>query len=289
MKDIQSLFNLRTEHGESPVWDEEGSIFYWVDLLQGHFHKASLHANDPETFRIGQPLGVLALRERGGYVLALKEGFAFYDADTKSLTPIHNPEAHLPETRFNDGAIDPAGRFLAGTMDFKGSMPVGSLYSLSSDLQVSQLETSIFIANGMDWKPDGSSFFLTDTNMHLIYKYSYDIGTGAIKDRSDFIVFKETEFPDGMCIDTDGNLWIAMWSEGKISRFDGIGKKIEDILLPVKYPTSCCFGGESLSTLLITTSALLLNEKEKKEQPLAGGILAFETGTKGQPMRKLKG
>jgi D-xylonolactonase len=289
MKDIQPLFNIRAEHGESPVWDEIGGMFYWVDLLKGQFHKASLHTGNLETFEVGQPLGVLALRERGGYVLAIKEGFAFYDDGTKKLTLINDPEAHLPETRFNDGAIDPAGRFLAGTMEFNGSRPIGSLYSLSSDLQVSQLETSIYITNGMDWNPAGDSFFLTDTNRHLIYKYNYDVETGEIKDRNVFIAFDENEFPDGMCIDAEGSLWVAMWNGGKISRFDSEGKKIGDILLPVQYPTSCCFGGEDLSRLLITTSTLLLNEKEKNANPLSGRILSIETDTRGQYMRKFKG
>lgn len=288
MKNIQPLFNITTEHGESPVWDAENNIFYWVDLLKGHFHKSSLNQSNPETFAIGQPLGVLALREKGGYILAIREGFAFYDERSNTLTPIHDPEAHLPHTRFNDGAVDPAGRFLAGTMHFDGSQPVGSLYSINQQLHVSQLETSIYVTNGMDWNPAGNSFFLTDTNRHLIYKYEYDLATGEIKNRKDFILFNKNEFPDGMCVDMESNLWVALWQGAKISRFDAAGKKVEDIFLPVTCPTSCCFAGEDLSTLFITTSQLVLSDSEKKKQPLSGRILSIETNTKGQQSRKFK-
>ena len=104
----------------------------------------------------------------------------------------------------------------------------------------------------------------------------------------DFILFSNNEFPDGMCIDMEGNLWVAMWQGGKISRFDAAGKKVEDIFLPVSCPTSCCFAGENLSTLFITTSQLLLSDSEKKQQPLAGRILSIETNTKGQQSRKFK-
>lgn len=289
MKDIQPLFNLWTEHGESPVWDEEKKIFYWVDLLKGRFHRASLYAGNPETFDVGQPLGVLALRAKGGLVLALQNGFAFYDDNEYKVIPIADPEAGLPETRFNDGAIDPLGRFLAGTMDFDGKAPIGSLYCMDRDLHISRLENSMYIPNGMDWNPQCDSFFLTDTNKHVIYKYDYDIETGKIKNRRDFIVFGENEFPDGMCIDANGHLWVAMWNGARISRFDAEGKKVEDIPLPVQYPTSCCFGGDDMSTLLITTSILQLTEKEKKDSPLAGRVLAFETDATGQYMKRFKG
>ncbi|MBS1747358.1 MAG: SMP-30/gluconolactonase/LRE family protein, partial [Bacteroidetes bacterium] len=246
MKSVYPIFDIKAEHGESPVWDNETGAFYWVDLLKGHFHKSTFSNNSTTRFSVGQPLGVVALREKGGYVMGLQQGFAFFDERTHSITPISDPEADLPANRFNDGAVDPAGRFLSGTMNFNGSEPVGSLYSLQTNLSVSKIETDIYVTNGMDWHPDGNSFFLTDTNRHIIYKYDYDAETGVIFNRSNFIVFKDHEFPDGMCIDMEGNLWIASWGAAKICRYNEDGVKIEDIGMPVEYPTSCCFGGDDL-------------------------------------------
>lgn len=289
MVEINTPFEIICEHGESPVWDYDAKIFYWVDLQKGNYFKADLKTGSLNTFSVGQPLGVLAVREIGGLILAVRDGFAFYDEIKNKLEIINNPEAHLLENRFNDGAIDPIGRFLAGTMQNDGKNSSGNLYSLNSELEISELENSLFITNGMDWSEDGKTFYLTDTNQHTIFAYDYNIETGLITNQREFIKFSEEENPDGMCMDAEGNFWVAMFNGFRISKFDIKGKKIKDIILPVQCPTSCCFGESDLSTLFITTCTFSLSEKQKQEQPLSGKILTIETDSKGKPMNRFKG
>lgn len=284
MNSPQPYFSLQSEHGEGPVWDPLTQTFYWVDLIQGKYNKARYpDQGSVETHSIGQALGVLALRKQGGLVMATRDGFGFYDETSKEFTLIEgSPEQHNPDVRFNDGAVDPRGRFFAGTMQWDGRPALGKLFRLDPDRTITQWEKDIFITNGMGWSPDQQTFYLVDTFAPILYAYDYDLDTGDLSNRRNFVVFQEGEYPDGMTIDSEGGFWIAMWSAGKVIRLDPSGKRIGEILLPVSHPTSCCFGGPELKTLFITTSQLPLSDKEKAEQALAGRIFVLETDTVGQ-------
>ena len=289
MSAIKHVFDVVAEHGEGPVWDAVEKQLYWVGLLKGDYLRADIHTGEVKRFHIGQPLGVLALREKGGLILALRDGFALWDEATKSLDFIHTPEKENPDTRFNDGGVDPAGRFFAGTMTFDGNRDIGNLYRLGTDHSLKKVESSLYIPNGMAWSTDRKNFYLTDTNRHIIYVYDYDVDTGDITNRRTFIQFDKHEFPDGLTTDTNGDFWIALWGSSKIYRFDHQGKKVAEIPVPVQYPTSCCFGGDDLSTLFITTSRLPLPEHEQKNQPLAGKLLMLETNVTGVAPLRFKG
>lgn len=287
---IETAFDIRLEHLEGPLWDEETNSIYWVDLLEGDFYRGNIDTKIIIKKNIGQPLGAFVLREGGGVVLAAHQGFGFDDFDNNlPATFLDNPQPNYPETRFNDGKVDPLGNFVAGTMTFDGKKNIGNLYSLQTDGSIKVLENNLWLSNGMDWSLDATKFYLADTNTQIIYCYDYDSLSGNISNRQDFIKFKDSEYPDGLCIDTQGNLWIAMWSNGKIIQFDSFGNRINEILLPVTHPTSCCFGGKNLSTLFITTSMIELSPQERQNQPLAGKILQIETDFQGQQNRKYKG
>lgn len=291
---ITPRFGIVTEHGEGPLWDPVGQQLYWVDLLQGLFFTADLVTGAVGSRSVGQPLGVLAPRESGGLVMALRDGFALFSETTSELTWLYDRAAahadpHHPPMRFNEGAVDPLGRFLAGTMTFDGGQNVGQLYVLHPDHRVTELTHSLHIPNGMNWSLDGNTFFLTDTGQHVIYAYDYDLITGAIANRREFIRFRDDEFPDGMTVDSEGGFWVAMWSGGCIRRFDAAGQPQETIPLPVTHPTSCCFGGNAMTDLFITTSRLVLTDAEQRAQPLAGQLLHLPTNMTGQVQRRYAG
>ncbi len=297
MHTVTPRFDVVAEHGEGPLWDPVSQTLYWVDLLQGLFFTVRPGSADPPTESVvkrsmGKPLGVLALREQGGFVMALGDGFALYNETTNELTWLHRPEtsqSDVAPTRFNDGAVDPAGRFLAGTMVVDGSQNIGNLYSLDTERNLTRLEQNLYIPNGMNWSLDEKTFFLTDTGDHVIYAYDYDRSSGHIANRRTFIRFNDDEFPDGMTADTTGGFWVAMWSGGCIRRFDASGKPLETIALPVTHPTSCCFGGKDLNELFITTSRLALSGAERAAQPLAGRMLHLVTNVTGQVQRRYRG
>lgn len=280
---IQPLFGVRCHHGEGPVWDPQAQQFYWVDLMQGQFFIGDWETGRVETHVVGQPLGVLALREQGGVVMALRDGFFTYDTHSRELKQVSPTEADVQATRFNDGAVDPKGRFWAATMTYDGTEPVGNLYCLNEAGAVQRHEQNLMLPNGMGWSADRKTYFFADTERHVVYAYDYDLETGRLSHRRNFIEFGPEGFPDGLTVDTNDHLWVAMWQEGKISHFDAQGKKVDDIELPVSHPTSCCFGGPEMQHLLITTSQRPLSPEQKKAQPLAGVCLQIQTNTTGQP------
>lgn len=284
MRQPEPIFPIQSEHGEGPVWDPIHQQLYWVDLMKGLYNKVNYPDDGfAETHSIGQALGVMALREQGGVVMATRDGFGFYDESSQTFTLIDgSPEQHNAEVRFNDGAVDPHGRFFAGTMQWEGKPALGKLFRLDPDQRISQWEQDIFITNGMGWSPDQQTYYMIDTFAPKVYAYDYEGATGDIHNRRDFIVFDEGQCPDGMAVDSEGGFWIAMWAESKIIHLDPTGNQIEEFQLPVSHPTSCCFGGPDLKTLFITTSQFPLSESEKAAQPLAGRIFVLETDTIGQ-------
>lgn len=287
---VESAFHLNIEHGEGPLWDHATHSLYWVDLFAGDFYKGDPVTGTFSKKNIGQPIGTIALKQSGGIVFAAHEGFGFTSIEENMpVVFFNNPQTNYPETRFNDGKVDPLGNFVAGTMTFDGQKPIGQLFQLSSNNKVQCLENQLMLSNGMDWSVDGSQFFFVDTVRQVMYQYDYNIKDGAISNRSNFIEFEKDEFPDGFCMDAAGNFWVAIWGSSKILQFDNSGKRMGSIDLPVSYPTSCCFGGADLSTLFITTSKVELSETDRLKEPLAGTILKIETNSKGQLMRRFQG
>lgn len=286
----QPIFPIRAEHGEGPVWDPITQQLYWVDILQGKYYRGAYPSGAVSSFTVGQPLGVLALRAGGGLVLAVRGGFGWWTETGNVLTMLPGaPEAGNPEVRFNDGAVDPAGRFFAGTMSWTGEGEQGKLYRLDPDGRIREVAQELTISNGLGWSPDRRTFFLTDTLRHVIYAYDYDLATGQIANQRPFLHFSEEEFPDGITIDSAGGCWVALWGKARIARFDAGGRRREDIALPVLHPTSCCFGGPDLTTLFITTSQVALTDRQKWEYPLAGRVFAVETDVRGQVQPRFAG
>ncbi len=284
------FLDIKPEHGEGPVWCPIEQKFYCVDLLQGIYYKVDYGTEKAEKFEIGQPLGVMALTEDGGVVVAVRDGFGFFDEKTGSLALIeYSPEEKIAETRMNDGAVDPAGRFLAATMTYDGMKNIGNLYALEEEGRYQHLEKELLLPNGMGWSPDNRKFYLIDTHSNAMFAYDYDLETSELSNKSIHIQWSENEYPDGMAIDNKGGFWVAMWGGSKISHYSADGKFKEDIVVPVAHTTSCCFGGPDLTTLLITTSSLPLNPQEKLARPLAGRVFKVETAIIGQIQRRFKG
>ena len=286
----QPIFTIQTEHGEGIIWEEKEQRLYWVDIHQGKYYKANTESLAVESFQIDQPLGVLAVREKGGTVMAVRDGFAFFDEENSKFQLIEpSPEQDNEKVRFNDGAVSPDGRFFAGTMEWNGKEQIAKLFRLDPDLTWKEVEKDIWISNGIGWNMAGNTMFYIDTLQQAVFAYDYDQATGDISNKRTHIKLEDYEFPDGMCLDSDDGFWIAFWGIGKIIHFDKDGHRIEEVVVPVIHPTSCCFGGPNLTTLYISTSQVALSEEEKKLHPLAGQIFVFETNVKGKIEPKFRG
>src|SRR5439155_2767873 len=293
MNQVEHVLTVQNKLGEGPVWSAKEQALYLVDIENNSFFRYFPTTSKYESFDVGVPIGVLALRAAGGLVMATKNGFAFWDPKTQALQFLANPEAHKPHTRFNDGAVDSQGRFWAGTMCGLPKMceePEGSLYRIDPDCSVHIMETGLTISNGIVWSPDNKLMYLTDSPLHMIYVYDFDAATGAITNRRPFIhTPDEHGIPDGLTVDSEGFIWSARWGGWKITRYDPTGKAEREIQLPIQYPTSCTFGGERLNELYITSAWTALSEEQKKKQPYSGDLFRVKTDIKGLEKAKFAG
>ncbi len=219
-------------------------------------------------------VGAIELRSTGGLIAAVKGGFAEVNSENRTMQFIARVEDNIPHNRFNDGKVDPAGRFWAGTMSISGTPGAGSLYTLEKDHTVSQKITGVSCSNGLAWSFDNKTLYYIDTPTRSVVSYRYDSQTGAISDKK--VVNngpKSDGYPDGMTIDTEGFLWIALWGGWKVARYDpATGKQYCQIQLPVSRVTSCTFGGDNLEDLYITTAQAGHLEANTHNEPLAGAL-----------------
>lgn len=236
-------------------------------------------------------VGAIALIDDGRVVAALQTGFAIIDIANGAIQPIADPESELSNNRFNDGKCDTAGRFWAGTMSMDGSANQAALYTLGQDLSVSCKIPNVTIANGLAWRQDDKLFYFIDTATNRVAAYDYDVVTGDIKNKRIIIDRTQREgYADGMTIDTDGMLWIALWGGWKVERWNPqTGELISAVNLPVSKPTSCIFGGPDMQDLYITSARHGLTDEELQAQPLAGSLFVVKnTGQQGLPVNRFK-
>lgn len=269
--------------GEGPIWDSLTGRLIWLD-----FRRQEVHCYDPAAERddviLVEPTPVSALgpRQSGGWVCAAGRGFGFFDMDDGSIDWIANVPAG---DRMNDGACDPVGRFLAGTITFDRRREA-ALYRLDPQLVVTELLCPVTVSNGLDWTPDGRTLFYVDTPTRHVVGFPYDVDRGTIGDVCYSIDLRETGGnPDGLVVDEEGMIWVALFRAAEVRRYSPDGRLLCVVKLPASNVTSCCFGGPTLSDLYITTAARGLSAEELESEPLAGSLFRVATSTRGQSPR----
>ncbi len=280
------VLDSRAELGEGPIWDDQRQLLYWVDILGNSLHAFDPSGREHQSYDIGQPVGtVVPTHDPARVMLALQHGFAAYDLTEQKLTQWHDPEAHLPENRFNDGKCDPAGRFWAGTMGRSGEERRGSLYCLHADGMVSKMLGNIGISNGLAWSLDGSTMYYIDSNTAAVQAFDFEMETGGISNGRVIIrIPPSMGTPDGMTIDAEGMLWIALWGGGRVGRWHPAdGQLLESVTCPVSQTSACAFGGPALDTLYITSARAGLTVEQIAREPFAGGLFATKPGCQGLP------
>lgn len=284
--------NHKCALGEGPVWDSDKSRILWVDILEGEIHHFYPESRLHHVYKTGQKTGAIALKKSSGIIAALENGFYEIDIDNQLQNLIYNPEEHLPDNRFNDGKCDPAGRFWAGTMAMNDVPGAGKLYVLEKDLSVATKIEHVGCSNGLAWSLDQKTFYYIDTLTQNVVAYDFDISIGHIANPKIVVQIPKNEgYPDGMTIDSEGMLWIAVWNGWKVVRFNPLtGQKISEISLPAAQITSCTFGGKDLTDLYITSAKTGLTPEQLKEQPYAGSLFVIKnTGCQGLKTHKFLG
>ncbi|HKS44537.1 MAG TPA: SMP-30/gluconolactonase/LRE family protein [Amycolatopsis sp.] len=263
-------------HGEGPVWFAGWPGLRWVDMLAGDVLEL-----DPETAavtrrRVGAVAAALRPRPDGRAVLALERGFAFADASLAEIRPLGELWSD-PGIRMNDGGCDPDGRFYCGSMAYDGRPGAGSLHRVDTEGSVTTVLTGVTISNGLAWSPDGTIAYYVDTPTRRIDAFDYQNGELTARRRVVRIP-EEAGAPDGLTVDADGRLWVALWGGAAVHCYGLDGKLEERVPLPVTRVTACAFGGPGLDELYVTTSR---QEIEEGSQPEAGALFRYRPGVRG--------
>ncbi len=268
------------ELGEGPCWDEESQALYWVDIPAARVHRLS-EAGVHSSWDVGQPAGAVVTRASGGLVVAAGNGFLALDPLTGEVTELAGAPGQ-PDTRMNDGKCDRAGRFYAGTMAADESPGKGSFYRLDTDGSVTELLTGLGISNGLGWSPDDSLMYYTDSLDYRVDVLDYDQASGQMGERRPFVSLGSGEImPDGLTVDAEGGVWIAVWGGGVVQRYDATGRLTSVVRLPAANVTSCAFGGPGLDQLYITTAA--------GPGRSAGSLFMCQAGVAGLPAFPYRG
>ena len=267
--------------GEGPVWVEREGALYWVDIKG---YKVFRHSPADGALKIWEtPYRVcsLAPRESGGFIGGTEDGFSRVDLEADRFVPLVNPEPERMTNRFNDGKLDRAGRFWAGTMDGDEREATGALYRLNADGSFARIDDGYRVTNGPAFSPDGRLMYHNDSARQVTYVFDLD-EAGEASNRRTFLQFGAGDgHPDGMTVDAEGCLWIAFWDGWSVRRFSRAGELLDRIEVPVAKPTSCVFGGPDLDRLFITSASIGLSRDEKAAQPHAGGLFVAEAGVRG--------
>src|ERR1043166_4276007 len=212
--ELEVVLQPRAKVGEGPTWDERTQTLVWVDIMGNSVHVYDPASGQDRAVDVGQPVGAAGLRERGGLVLALRDGFGLLDADLGNLKMVAEVEADVPSNRMNDGKCDAAGRFWAGTMAFEVAPGVGALYRLAPDHQVIRVLTDITLSNGLDWTADNRQMYYIDSTTQGVDAIDFDLEHGTLGERRRNITIPAVAgLPDGMTVDAEGGLWGALHGE----------------------------------------------------------------------------
>ena len=293
MVEITCVLDARAQLGEGTLWDPVAGVLWWIDIWGRLIHRYDPATGKDKTWEAPEYLGCLGLRARGGLILTMVSGFHFFDPETGVFEPISDPEAHLPDTRFNDGKPDRQGRFWSGTMfEVPGRKVefVGSLYRMDADLSVHRMVEEIGCSNGLAWSPDSKVMYFSDSHTPIVRAYDFDAATGLIENERVFVEFSgQGDIADGATVDAEGCYWVTIPFKGRIDRFDPSGRLIKSISMPTDLPTCCEFGGKDLDTLFVTTAVLRRPADQLAGQISPGGLFALDVGVRGLPLPAFDG
>jgi sugar lactone lactonase YvrE len=279
---VEQVTGPVVHHGEGPVWWPGRGGLRWVDMLSGDVLRL---ADDGTVARVhvGDVAAVVRPRRGGGAVLAVERGFALEEPDgtLTVLDPVWTGDG----VRMNEGGCDPDGRFWCGSMAYDQAPGAASMYRLDPDGTVTTVFGDVTVSNGLEWSPDGSLAYYADTATHRIDVFDYDRDAG-LTGRRPFVTLADGDNPDGLTVDAEGGVWVALFGGGAVHRYDARGRREAVIDVPTAQVTACTLGGPRLDQLFVTTSRQGMGPDD---DPLAGSLFRVDAGVRGLPVREFAG
>lgn len=285
------VLDAKATLGEGSIWQPNENKLYWIDIEGKTLHIYDPVSKEDKILPLGSRVGTVVPLQGGGAVVALQSGIQKIDTKTGRLSFITNPLPDTVNLRYNDGKCDPAGRFWVGTLALDSRRRGAVLWRLDKDKSVHLMLDSVSISNGIVWTADKKTMYYNDTPTGTVQGFDYDDKTGAITNRRIAVkIPRGMGSPDGMTIDADGNLWVALWGGGCVGKFNPLtGELLQKVTVPAPNVSSCAFGGKNLETLYITTARAWVNADKLKEFPSSGGLFSVKPGVRGVPAEFYKG
>ncbi len=289
--DAELILDAKATLGEGALWDSRRQRLWWVDIEGHQVHLFDAISGVDEAIDVGQRVSTVVPRARGGVMVGLQHGLGWLDLEHRRVDVIVDPESHVPDNRFNDGKCDPAGRFWAGTISMTRTPVAASLWCMDTDRSVRRVLESVTNSNGIAWSLDQATMYYIDTATRRVDAFDYQVDTGQIGNRRPVVVVPdELGKPDGMTIDAEGMLWVALWGGGQVTRWDPqAGRLLETVHVPTPRTSSCALGGADLRDLYITTARTGATVEELQQQPQAGGIFVARVAVGGVPAIEFAG
>ncbi|MDQ0777462.1 sugar lactone lactonase YvrE [Streptomyces aurantiacus] len=274
--------------GEGPTWDAEAQRLIWIDILGSRVFTYDPVSGRRTVLATEQHVGAAKPRAGGGLVVNLRDGVGLYGAGPEDFHWLHRDP--VPGRRANDAAVAPDGALWTGTMRYDEAPGGGTLSRIAPDGTVTAVLDDVTVSNGTGWSPDGRLMYYIDTPTRRIDVFDFDSdsdsdGQQATNRRPLAVIDEADGFPDGLTVDADGCVWVALWDGGAVRRYTPSGTLDRVVELPVPRATACTFGGADLTDLYITTARTGL----EAPHPLAGSVLVVPGAGKGLPQPPFAG
>ncbi|MDC3991896.1 SMP-30/gluconolactonase/LRE family protein [Pseudomonas aeruginosa] len=278
------VVDCSNELGECPLWSPTENVLWWIDVANPALWRFNPSTNRSDNWPLPKPPTVIALRENGGLLIVFRRGYALIDSLEPGAVIDQQHQLELGDERFNDGKVDRMGRMWVGTMDRKLTRPIGQLYRFNIGHDMEAVDQGFVLSNGIGWSPDATTMYFAETHSKSVYAFDYALHTGAVTNRRVFARIENEGGPDGLTVDSAGNVWVAVFGGGAIYKFSPCGRLLDRLITPIAHPTSCTFGGTDLQTLYITSSRMSLEGQESTDSKYSGGVWAVRINDhRGQP------
>jgi sugar lactone lactonase YvrE len=286
---VEVALNAGALLGECPRWDAATGRLLWVDIEARTLHLFDPASGDDRSIRFDDRVGAAAPATGGGVLVALADRLAMVDLDDESVRTLAK-FPHGDGLRLNDGVCDAAGRLWVGSLALDYAPGRGALYRYSSEEGLDRVLEEVTISNGIGWSLDGGTMYYIDSMAYRVDAFDFDLANGEISDRRPFVVIERgAGIPDGLTVDDEGGIWVALWGRAAIRRYSPHGELDRIVDVPTDNVTACCFGGADGRSFFVTSASVELPDERRRMQPLAGSVFVTDVGVSGPPARPFVG